>query len=146
MKKRQPIAVLALCAAAVLLFWPSPYLASPHWEVWVTRPDGTPIEGINVALYFHNFSTEEEGHTAILTTDSHGYVVFPPHYQKASIAQYVFHTVSAARAGVHASFGRHASVFAYGNGYEGWPVTGEYVTDWRGSPSSMQSKIAAKLR
>jgi hypothetical protein len=56
----------------------------------------------------------------------------------------LYYTISTAGAGVHASFGRHPYVFAFGGGYEGNAVDGKYVTEWRGTPDSMESRIVAK--
>jgi hypothetical protein len=138
-------AILALVSTCLLILgaWPTTYLASPRWDVWVVTEDGRPISDINVALYYANYSAEGESHSAVLWTDGQGHVLFPANYAKASLYRRVFYTISSAGAGVHASFGRHASVFAYGNGYEGFPVNCQYVEDWRGSPDSMQSKIIA---
>jgi hypothetical protein len=138
--------IVGLVAAAVLIVgtWPMGYLASPRWEVWVVSADGRPISQTNVRLVYKNYSAESESHEVTLRTDESGHVLFPQYYEKASIFQRVFHTMSSAMAGVHASFGRHAYVFAFGGGYEGSAVTGKYVTDWRGDPDTMQSRIVAK--
>jgi hypothetical protein len=138
--------VLGLVAAVLLIVgaWPMSYLASPRWEVWVVTDDGQPIPQINVRLVYKNHSAESESHEVTLITDENGHALFPQHYEKACIFQRLFYTLSSARAGVHASFGRHAYVFAFGSGYEGSAVTGKYVADWRGKPDSMQSRIVAK--
>jgi hypothetical protein len=124
--------------------WPTRYLASPRWEVWVVTDEGQPIPQINARLVYQNYSAEDKSHESTLMTDENGHVLFPQHYEKACIFQRVLYTLLSARAGVHASFGRHAYVFVFGGGYEGSAVTGEYVADWRGSPDSMQSRIIAK--
>jgi hypothetical protein len=120
------------------------YLASPRWEVWVLTDDGKPIPQISVRLVYQNYSAEGKSHEVTLRTDENGRVLFTPHYEKASIFQRVLYTMSAAMAGVHASFGRHAYVFAFGGGYEGEAVTGKYVADWQGNPDAVQSRIVAK--
>ena len=144
-KKTSRAAILRFVAVVLLIVgaWPITYLASPRWDVWVVNEDGHPLPDINVALRYVNYSAEGESHSAVLWTDGNGHVLFPEQYAKASFYRRVLYTISSAQAGVHASFGRHASVFAYGNGYEGFPVNGQYVEDWRGSPASMQSKIVA---
>jgi len=93
------------------------------------------------------YSVEGESHSEVLRTDENGHVLFEPHYPKASIYQRTFYTLSAARTGVHASFGRHASVSVFGarGGYIGSSVNGNYIEDWHGSPASMQSKIVADI-
>jgi hypothetical protein len=93
---------------------------------------------------YENYSAEGTSHELTLTADENGHVLFPKQYEKTSIFQRLFYTASSAMAGVHASFGRHAYVLAFGGGYEGSAVTGKYVADWRGSPDSMQSRIVAK--
>jgi hypothetical protein len=145
--KNTQLMVLSLVAVAGLILgaWPMSYLASPRWDVWVVTADGRPISDANVALHYVNYSAEGESHLEILRTDQSGHVLFPEHYARASVLRKVFYTISSAQAGVHASFGRHASVFAYGSGGGdiGTPVNGQYLEDWRGNPKSMQSKIVA---
>ena len=140
--------ILGLLAAIVLVLCGLPigYLASPRWDVWVVTRDGAPISGANVSLSYRNYSAEGESHSEDLKTDENGHVLFHPHYGKANVYQRIFHTLSSAQAGVHASFGRHASVSVFGNAgeYVGTSVSGRYVEDWQGHPASMQSKIIAR--
>ncbi len=119
------------------------YLASPRWDVWVVTDDGKPLTGVNVRLVYQNYSTEGRSHEITLKTGEDGRVLFPAQYGRASLFQRAVYTVSSAGAGVHASFGRQAYVFVFGEGYEGSAVTGKYVTDWRGSSESMESRIVA---
>jgi hypothetical protein len=92
---------------------------------------------------YQNYSGEGTSHELTLTTDENGHVLFPKQYGKACIFQRLFYAASSAMAGVHASFGRHASLSAFGDGYEGFATTLNYVTDWSGSPETMTSKIVA---
>jgi len=134
---------LAVIAAVLLVgIWPVRYLASPKWNVWVTLTDGTPVQSINVQLVYQNYSTEDKDHEITLTTDAQGHVQFAAQYQRACFLQTALYTLLAARAFVHASFGRHAYVFAYADGYESTVVTAGF-TDWSGNPATMQSRIAA---
>ena len=50
---------------------------------------------------------------------------------------------SSAREGAHASFGRHASVFAFGQGLEGFDYSSltHNAVDWTGNPDHMISWI-----
>lgn len=107
------------------------------------KDDGQPIPQINVRLVYQNYSAEGESHEVTLKADEDGHVLFPQHSERACILQRVLYTMSSAMAGAHASFGRHAHVFAFGSGYEGTAVIGNYATGWRGNPDSMQSKIVA---
>jgi hypothetical protein len=119
------------------------YLASPRWDVWVVTNDGKPLAVINVRLVYQNYSSEGQSHEVTLKTDENGRVLFPAQYGSASLLQRLVYTVCSDGAGVHASFGRHAYVFVFGDGYEGNAVTGKYVADWRGTPESMESRIVA---
>jgi hypothetical protein len=133
--------------ASVLLIislLPIRYLASPRWDVWVATDEGKPRAGISVRLVYQNYSAEGQSHEVTLRTDENGRVLFPVQYGRASLLQRLVYTVSSAAAGVHASFGRHAYIFAFGDGYEGTAVTGKYVTDWRGTPESMESRIVVR--
>jgi hypothetical protein len=121
---------------------PISYEASPRWDVSVVAEDGHPLPGVNVRLVYQNYSAEDEGHEITLATDENGHVLFPEQFQKSSFARRIFYTLSSARAGVHASFGRHAYVFAFdGKGHEGNAANGEYITNWLGFPPSVKSKI-----
>jgi hypothetical protein len=138
--------VFVIGVAGLLLIgcWSVRYLASPRWEVWVTDESGNPLADINVRLSYQNYSAEAQSHEITQRTDQSGHAVFQPQFEKASLWQRLYYTGSAATAFVHASFGRHAYVFAFGDGYEGSALNGEYVTDWTGKPDTMQSRIVAK--
>jgi hypothetical protein len=122
------------------------YLASPRWEVWVVAADGQPLSGINVRLVHQNYSAEGQSHEITMKADANGHAMFPSQYERASFIRRAFYTLSSASAGVHAGFGRHAYVFAFGGGYDGQAVSGKFVTDWRGSPDSMESRIVAEKK
>jgi hypothetical protein len=135
--------VVVILASVLLIasLLPIPYQASPRWDVWVVKDDGKPHSGIGVRLVYQNYSGENQSHEVTARTDENGHVQFPVQHGRASLFQRLFYTVSSAGAGIHASFGRHAYVFAFGDGYEGAAATGKYVTDWRGTPESMESRI-----
>jgi hypothetical protein len=143
LRNRRRILGIAAVALLIAVAWPTRYLASPRWEVWVVKDDGQPIPQVNVRLVYQNYSAEGESHEVTLKTDANGRVLFTQHHERACILQRLLYTTSSAMAGVHESFGRHAHVFAFGNGYEGTAMIGNYVADWRGNPDSMQSKIVA---
>ena len=138
--------IISVFAAIVFLAWPVTSAESPYWEVWVTNESGQPLDGMTVTLSYQNYSTESEGHSEQKQTDPSGYVVFSPQSLKANRWQRIVTTLQAAGAGVHASFGPHAWVMAHGNGLDGIAVSNGYVTDWRGSPPRMVSRIVAKPR
>ncbi len=140
---RRVVAILAV-GLFILSLLPMPYLASPCWDVRVATNDGRALAGINVRLVYQNYSTDGRSHEVTLTTDENGRVLFPAQHGRAFLVQRLFYTISSAQAGIHASLGRHAYVFTFGSGYEGDAVTGKYITDWRGTPESMESRIIAR--
>jgi hypothetical protein len=131
-------------AFAAIALIPIPYLASPRWQVWVVDGSGAPVEGMTVRLVYQNYSTEAEGHEEDQTTGKQGYVALPAHRSSASVTRRCIFTLISALAGVHASFGPHAYVFAFGKGMEGHAVSGRYIVNWRGSPADIETRITAR--
>jgi hypothetical protein len=128
---------------AALSLIPIPYCACPSWDVWVTDGSGHPVEGALVRLDYQNYSVEEDSHEEDRYTDARGYAMFPRRDSSASALTRCIYSALSATTGVHASFGPHASVMAFArNGYQGYPVSGRFVTDWRGKPEHMESKVA----
>jgi hypothetical protein len=135
---------LAGSGLAVFALIPFPYLAAPRWDVWVVDEAGAPIDGMTVRRVYRSYSTESEEHTEDQVTDKRGYAAFPVRWSSASTPQRCEFTVLSALVFVHASFGSHAYVFAFGNGKEGSAVSGQYVTDWTGELDYMRSRIQAE--
>lgn len=123
-------------AAVALLLWPWSYLASPRWDVFVVDGKGQPREGANVRLVYQNYSVEGHSHELNVQTDTDWRVSFPPQCGRATLVERGYYTVSAALAGVHASFGRHTYVLVLGKDYKGMALP-----DWHGAPESVQSKV-----
>lgn len=138
--------VASATVLTVALLWPIPYTAAPAWEVCVVDEAGEPIKGMKVRLSYQNYSTESNGHELDAITNSQGRVYFPLQESAASIGRYIIYSVWSATTGVHASLGRHAGVFTFGQGRDGVAATGNVVVDWTGSPREMKSRIVAKLR
>ena len=134
---------IALVASAFLSIT---YSAVPRWGVWVVDEHDQPVEGITVRLVYQNHSVESKSHEQDLTTDSRGFVEFSAQVRSASVLSYAIYSLYAARAGIHASFGRHASVFAFGGGREGSAAVNDVVVDWTGSSDRMESRIVARRR
>jgi hypothetical protein len=148
--RRRYILFSALAASTVAIIvaarWPVTTLETPRWEVWVVDESGQPLEGMTVAMTYQNYSAESEGHIEELHTHTAGHVVFPARTIRVSPLNRVIAIARAAQAGVHASFGPHASVFAFGRGREGSAVDGRYVVVWTGKPDELKSRIVAKPR
>jgi hypothetical protein len=143
-KRKNAFLVILLIALILFLAWPVTTAQSPYWEVWVTDEAGHPIEGMTVSLTYQNYSAESDGHSERKQTDSGGYVVFSPRSLRATRLRRIITTIKSAGAGVHASFGPHAWVWAYGNGLQGDAVNDGHLTDWTGAPPRMVSRIVAK--
>lgn len=114
--------------SAVFFFWlfPVSLLAAPEWEVTVVDENGKPVEGMTVRETWQNYSLEVEGHEMNRQTDANGHANFPAHRAEYSLLSPVAGTLSAIiHFNVHASYGPHASVFAFGNHFEGSATTGE---------------------
>jgi len=78
-------------------------------------------------------------------TDANGHATFPANKTEYSLLSQVAGTLTALiHFDVHASYGPHATVFAFGKHSEGTATTGQYVTDWTGCPSSMESRIVVR--
>ena len=138
--------IATVAALAGVLFWPIPYTAAPAWEVLVVDETGAPIEGMKVRLSYKNYSAESNNHEMDAITDFQGRVHFPIQNASASMARYVVFSARSALTGVHASFGRHATVFAFGQGRDGSATIGGMITDWTGSPEYTTSRIVARQR
>ena len=130
-------------AAILLAFVPIRSVSSPAWDVWVTDQSGQPVSGITVRLTYRNYSAESESHEADAITDAHGHVAFNGETVSASVGRRIVAMLSSAMAGVHASFGPHASVFAFGRGLQGFAIDQQrnVVLDWTGKPDRMESRI-----
>jgi hypothetical protein len=133
--------VVAAFAVGVA-FIPVKSLNCPDWEVWVTDPRGQPVSGVTIRLTFRNYSREREFHEIDAVTGAQGHVAFSAQTLSTSFASCLVATLSSALAGPHASFGPHASVFAFGNGLEGSAIDKQNrVVDWTGKPRHMESRI-----
>jgi hypothetical protein len=145
-KRKILFLIVSFIVLVIFLAWPTTSAQSPFWEVWVVNEANQPIEGMTVTLTYQNYSAESEEHSEQKKTDALGYVAFSPRSLKVSRLRRILTTVQSARAGVHASFGPHAWVMAYGNGLDGIAVSNGYVTDWKGAPGRLASRVVAKPR
>ena len=145
--KRRPLFFGLVVVVGVLAYclFPITWLAVPQWEIVVVDGQGRPVEGMTVRETWQNYSVEAEGHEVDRQTDANGRASFPAHKSEYSVLRQIAGTVSAlVHFNVHASYGPHATVFAFGKGLEGSPTTAGFVTDWTGSPPFMRSRIVVK--
>jgi hypothetical protein len=127
-----------------LAFVPFPSLRAPDWDVWVIDERGDPLQGITVRESYRDYSAEFQGGEEDLKTDNQGHVRFPAKTLRASSVQRLMVIASSAADGVHAGFGPHDYVFAFGNGLQGADVGHGVVVDWTGSPAVMESHIVMR--
>jgi hypothetical protein len=133
-----------LVAAIVAVSTPihAAHLNAPTWDVWVVDQAGQPLSGVSVTEDYQDYSCESESHVETLITDVQGHVQFQPKQLSRNPVRCLKESASAAAAGVHASFGRHATVSASAKGLRGYAVDKhDYIIDWTGSPKHMTSRI-----
>lgn len=138
--------VLMVALGAGLVVAPFGSIHCPMWQVIVVDEAGSPVSGITVRMSYQTYSAEDKSHEVDKITDEHGQASFEAHTLQASLIRRCYYSVLSARAGVHASFGPNASVFAFGKGVEGFdvdPRSGVLVS-WTGTPNQMQSRIVVK--
>jgi hypothetical protein len=116
-------------------------LEAPSWKVLVVDESNKPVSGIMVRESYKNYSAEVEGGEQDLITDAQGRVMFSAKKVRIPLLKRALVAISSATAGVHASFGSHAHVFAFGNGVEGDSVKNGFVEDWTGAPAANDSVI-----
>ena len=102
------------------------------------------VVGVLVIASLSGLPTEPRSHEITLTADEHGHVLFPAQFQKTSLVQRVGYALSSLNGGFRAGYGRHAFVFAFSSALEGNDTNGERITNWTGSPASMESKMVAQ--
>src|SRR5579864_664302 len=97
-------------------------MVAPSWTVQVVDQGGRPIQGITVREESQEYSIENREDETDKVTGNDGTVRFPARYFYVSVLQRVMGAgTSVAKTGVHASFGSHTYVFAFGKGLEGQP-------------------------
>jgi hypothetical protein len=138
---------LALVAAvlAVAVF-PFKSVSCPSWHVTVIDESQKPVAGVTVRLSYQNYSAEGQSHDVDVISDENGEARFPAETLRASLVRRCLFTLLSARAGVHSSFGPHASVIAFGQRLEGFAVDSQrnVVVDWTGKPRHMESVITVR--
>ena len=129
------------------VFIPMRSLDCPVWDVWVTDRSGQSVSGVTVRLTYRNYSVEQESHEFDATTNAQGHVAFKAQTVSASLGRRFAAMLWSATGGVHASFGPHASVLAFGNGLQGFAIDNQdVIVDWTGKPGHMESRISVTPR
>lgn len=143
MSTRKVLWIFVAAAIVAGAFVPIKSLSCPVWDVWVTDQSGHPVSGLTVRLSYQNYSAERESHETNAITDTQGHATFSPQTVSASLGRRIVAILSSALAGAHASFGAHASVFAFGKGLQGFAIDQRrnVILDWTGRPDHMESRI-----
>jgi hypothetical protein len=97
----------------VLFIYPFESLQAPTWDVSVVDASNDPVSGARVRESYQDYSAEFVGGKADLITDFQGKDTFPAKTVRANLLMWIAVMISSGAAGVHASFGPHADVFAY---------------------------------
>jgi hypothetical protein len=135
--------LVAIAAILVGLLIPVELIEAPEWEVKVVDESGNGISGVTVREAYKDYSAEAIGSERDLISNEQGIVIFPLKKVRNSGLKRLVARVSSLNAGVHASFGRHAYVFAFGK-CEGDSVKNGYVEDWTGGSSHNRSTIICR--
>src|SRR4051794_30833095 len=123
MSSRRVLWVFVAIAIVVgVAFIPLRSLECPSWDVLVTDQSGRPVSGVTVRLTYRNYSAERESHEVNAITDAQGHARFSAQTLSTSLGRRIAAMLSSATAGVHASFGPHASVSAFSNRLEGFAI------------------------
>ena len=135
----------AVVAVMVVGLYPVSYMLCPEWEVLVLDASGNPVPGMTVRRTCENYSSGGRGAEDDIVTNDQGQASFDAKRARLPVLlRWAGNIVNVVSQGVHASFGRHAYVFAFGRGLEGTAVANGYVEDWTGEPEQMSSSIVVK--
>lgn len=132
--------ILLILLCIVLLAIPVQTIEAPAWEVTVVDSHGNPVNGVTVREVFKDYSAWGQQGEYDLITSEQGKVIFPKREVRISFANKAIGVASSMTEGIHASFGRHAHVFAFGK-CTGDSVKNGYVEDWTGHPAHNKSTI-----
>lgn len=130
---------IALVVGLILCI-PIHMTAAPDWSVTVVDGNGLPVAGVTIREININYTFVSQGHENNRITDALGRAHFAHVREWHLLGRGIAGTFSSVLAGIHASFGTHASVFAFGKG-EGSAIRDGYVEDWTGSPEVYAYKI-----
>lgn len=91
------------------------YVIVPAWRVQIVDEAGHPLKGALVRQVWQDYDVEQRSHEQDARSDDDGYVIFPKRTIRTSPEERAKgRTNNFRRLGVHASFGVHAYVLAWG--------------------------------
>lgn len=123
----------------IICIVPVPHMVAPRWSVTVVDESHRPRAGLTVRESSQDYSLESTSHEVDLTSSADGRAIFPARYLYASVVQRMLGAVrNIIETGVHASFGTHTWVLAFGKGLEG------YSEDWHGNSRSIDTVIVVQ--
>ncbi|HEX8773111.1 MAG TPA: DUF6795 domain-containing protein [Pyrinomonadaceae bacterium] len=121
---RRILLVVAILAAIALLY-PAESTVCPAWRIQVVDGSGKPLKNAWVRQHWQDYSVESNGHEEDSYTDVNGYISFPERSIRASLLFRILGAIlNTLSQGVHASYGAHAYIAAYGNIVDGKRLEG----------------------
>lgn len=119
-------ALLALVlGAGIASTYPVESTICPPWTIQVIDNNGQPLGGAFVRQVWQHYSVESRSQEQDARTDANGYVSFPERTVRASILSNLLGAiVNTFTQGVHASYGPHTNVIAYGKVVNGKRLEG----------------------
>jgi hypothetical protein len=146
-KKLMPGIVIACVGIVVGAFYTTPEQLCPSWTVTVVESSGTPATGTTVRRYCQDYSIRGGALETDAYTDNLGRAIFQEEVvQTHPMFRWLRNIFNSLSGGVHASYGRHAYVFALGrDGRQGEDVGANgFLKEWTGSPPHMESRLVMK--
>lgn len=147
MKPFLKVVISILSVGILALLYPRSEVSCPAWSVRVVDASERPVANVTVRRTCQDYSTERASHETDAVTGADGRVQFEEERNRVSLLRrWLGNTASALSEGVHAGFGRHGSVFAFGNGLRGSAVSQGIIEDWTGGQTAMNSKIVVSAQ
>lgn len=119
------ILLFSVACIAIFLLYPVKSTVCPLWKIQVVDEAGSPLKNTFVTQHWKDYSVQSMGEEQGEYTDENGYVSFPERTIRVSR---LFRTLgvilNSLSLGVHASYGAHAYILAFGDIVEGKRLEG----------------------
>lgn len=135
---------IACVGIIVGAFYSKRELVCPSWSVTVIDSSGIPVTGALVRRECKDYSIPGSERESDAYTDGVGRAAFDGAVIRTHpLLRLAMNAFNFLTAGVHASYGLHAYVFAIGrDGRQAYDVRGNgLLSDWEGSPPHMESQL-----
>jgi hypothetical protein len=111
---RRPLPLIVIAGVGILVgaLYTTPEQVCPSWSISVVEPAGTPVARTTVRRTCQDYSVAGSALETDASTDNLGRAVFPEVIIRAhSMFKWSTDAFNLISRGVHAAYGRHASVF-----------------------------------